>query len=68
MVEIKGHRHRGGGRIVPWPRKQLPEHTEGNCPYCSKKVKNVEAHVKRMHKGEKLLKIRGKKHGHPDIQ
>ncbi|MFH0867998.1 MAG: hypothetical protein V1831_01680 [Candidatus Woesearchaeota archaeon] len=29
--------------------------TEGECPYCHKHVKSLEAHIHDKHKGEKLI-------------
>ncbi len=40
-------------RRIRYP-KQLPLSTEGNCPLCHKKVKNLEAHFKDVHKGKKI--------------
>jgi len=54
MVDIKSHKKQKGRRnIWPWPRKFIPEHTIDKCPYCKKKPKNVEAHIKISHKSEK---------------
>jgi hypothetical protein len=51
-------------RGVPWPRKYIPSHKEGSCPYCHKRIDNIEEHIKDKHKFEKPMKIKGKVHGH----
>ena len=47
-----------------WPRRYVPSHTVGDCPYCKRKIKNIEEHIKSMHKGKKVRVIKGEKHGH----
>lgn len=45
-------------------RMQKKSHTptsEGNCPYCRKKVKALEAHIHDKHKKELRLKKQWKK-------
>lgn len=36
--------------------KEMPQSTEGHCPYCHKTVQNLEAHIHSDHKGEKPAK------------
>ena len=49
---------------MPWPRKYIPSHKEGSCPYCHKRIDNIQEHIKDKHKFEKPMKIKGKIHGH----
>jgi len=65
MVQIKGHRHKKERRREQsWPRKYVPAHTQGKCPYCKKKMDNIEAHVHARHLFEKKREIKGIRHGH----
>ncbi|MCL6501028.1 MAG: hypothetical protein K6T16_03300 [Candidatus Pacearchaeota archaeon] len=64
-MEIKGHKKIGKKkRGEPWPRKYVPQHHEGKCPYCNKHVKNTEQHIQVAHKFEKPRIVKGKIHGH----
>jgi len=47
-----------------WPSKYIPSHTSDGCPYCKKKIKNIEEHIKAKHKNEKPKAIEGERHGH----
>jgi len=47
-----------------WPRRYVPIHTSGKCPYCNRKIKDIEDHIKSMHKGKNARVIKGEKHGH----
>lgn len=38
------------------PPKEVEPTTEGQCPYCHKHVKALEAHIEAKHKGQKLMK------------
>jgi len=74
MGSIKGKRKKKGGkarkirfrrkREEHWPRKFIPEHTRGKCPYCKKPFKNIEAHAKAKHRFEKPREVKGEKRGH----
>ena len=61
-MEMKGHRKWNNARR-PWPRKEIQAHTEGNCPFCPRTVKNVEIHIERKHKYAKPKPIKGRVHG-----
>ena len=64
-MQIKGHKKAEKQRwAAPWPRKQIPKHTEGKCPYCKKHSKNLEAHINAKHAAEKERLIKGIVHGH----
>ncbi len=64
-MQIKGHKKIGmKKRGEPWPRKYVPLHHEGNCPYCHKRLKNIEQHIEAHHKFEKSKALKGKVHGH----
>ncbi|MBU2496807.1 MAG: hypothetical protein KJ767_02000 [Nanoarchaeota archaeon] len=45
-------RHQSRGEFA----KFIEPSTEGKCPFCKKHVKNLEAHTKIKHMGEKLVK------------
>jgi hypothetical protein len=65
MVQTKGHKKaERKRRFQKWPRKFILKHTSGKCPYCTRHVKNIEAHINEMHKFEKPRKIKGILHGH----
>ena len=48
MTVIKGYRK-------PTVKYNIPT-TEGSCPFCHKRVKALEAHIKIKHKGQKFSK------------
>jgi hypothetical protein len=65
-MEVKGHKKQEKKikkLFKPWPRKFVPSHTKGSCPYCHVHVKSVEAHIDSKHEHKKPLKIKGKLHG-----
>ena len=65
MTEIKGHKKikEAKRKGIPWSRRYIPSHHSGNCPFCSFKGDNLEAHIKTKHKEQKPRKLTGKKHG-----
>jgi transposase len=63
-MQMKGHKKAvRKRRPVPWPRKFVLKHTSGKCPYCTRHVKNIEAHIDEKHEFEKPRKIKGTLHG-----
>ena len=62
-MQIKGHK-KSTHWEKPWPRKQINNHTEGKCPHCSKKVNNLEEHIRSRHMEKKKKELKGKVHGH----
>lgn len=63
-MQIKGHKKIEEKRRIGWPRKFILKHTENSCPYCKKHIKNIEEHIKALHKNEKPKLIKGIVHGH----
>jgi len=65
MVQIQGHKKtKRKRRFQKWPRKFIPKHTVGKCPYCKRRMKNIEAHIDEKHEFEKPKQIKGIVLGH----